>query len=110
MTSSTTLIGNGSANDDLLRQQAVHYPLVKALLERRSRRFGKGMHLNGGPLEYRSSERPEPLTIDEEAALAFAACGITGPITGEIPYETGKALEAGTGNVLTHLVGRTVGS
>ena len=38
-----------------LHEHLYKYPLVEALLERRSRRFGKGMHLQGGPLTY--SER-----------------------------------------------------
>src|SRR5437660_1413625 len=59
-------------HDALLR-----YPLVDALINRRSRRFGKGMQLNGGPLAYASAQAPEPLSLDEEAALAFAACGTT---------------------------------
>lgn len=49
------------------------YPLLDAMLNRRSRRFGKGMELKGGPLEYASAHVPEPLSMEEEAALAFAA-------------------------------------
>lgn len=100
----------GEARSAKLGQRVASYPLLKALVERRSRRFGKGMHLNGGPLEYASQERPEPLTFEEEAALGFAACGITGSITAELPYQTGSVPEAGTGNVFTNLIGRTVGS
>ena len=54
------------------------YPLFDALLGRRSRRFAPGMFLDGGPLTYASTRPPAPLTLDEQAALAFAACGITG--------------------------------
>ena len=86
------------------------YPLLKALMERRSRRFAKGTTLNGGPLAYQSTERCPPLTLKEEAMLAFAACGITGPTLADMPYDSGRITEGGTGNVLTHLVGRTVGS
>ncbi len=39
------------------------YPLLEALIERRSRRFGKGMHLDGGPLSYQSERPPQPLTV-----------------------------------------------
>ena len=53
------------------------YPLLDALTERCSRRFGKGMNLNGGPLAYQSAHSPQPLSLEEEAALAFAGCGIT---------------------------------
>jgi hypothetical protein len=60
-------------------EQLAGYPLLEALIERRSRRFGYGMRLNGGPLSYRSVRTPQPLSLEEEAALAFAGCGITGP-------------------------------
>jgi hypothetical protein len=103
---SSTLVNH----NDSLSGHVTAYPLAKALVERRSRRFGKGMSLNGGPLAYESPARPEPLSLQQEAALAFAACGITGSITADLPYESGKVPEAGTGNVITHLVGRTVGS
>ncbi len=86
------------------------YPLLDALIERRSRRFGKGMHLDGGPLSYQSECPPQPLTVEEEAALAFAACGITGPLLAELPYQSGGAAESGSGNILIHLAGRTVAS
>ncbi len=71
------------------------YSLQEALLARRSRRFGKGMRLNGGPLAYESKHAPEPLSLAEEAALAFAACGITGYVLGELPYQTGNVPDAG---------------
>src|ERR1700694_418847 len=45
--------------------------LLDALLARRSRRFGKGMRLNGGPLAYESAHEPEPLSPVEEATLAW---------------------------------------
>src|SRR5579859_2680465 len=85
-----------------------HYSLLDALLARRSRRFGKGMRLNGGPLAYKSSYEPAPLSQSEEAMLAFAACGITGYTMGELPYDTGDATEAGGGNIIMNFVGRTV--
>lgn len=86
------------------------YPLVTALLARRSRRFGKGMRLNGGPLAYQSTHSPQPLSLPEEAALAFAACGITGYALAELPYQTGDVPEASSGNIMCHFVGRTVPS
>ena len=66
-----------------------HYPLLDALIERRSRRFGPGMHLNGGPLSYASSRPPQPLSLEEQAALAFAACGVTGYALAELHYQSG---------------------
>jgi hypothetical protein len=53
-------------------------PLFDVLLRRRSRRVGLGMAIPAGPFQYTSPHTPFPLTEDEEAALAFAACGITG--------------------------------
>jgi hypothetical protein len=93
-----------------LIDQLARYPLVKALIERRSRRFGKGMRLNGGPLAYASAYSPEPLSLEEEAALAFAACGITGYALAELPYESGEMPEAGGGNIMIGFIGRTVAS
>src|ERR1700686_4808380 len=84
------------------------YFLLEALLARRSRRFGKGMRLNGGPLAYESAQEPAPLSLTEEAALAFAACGITGYTMGELPYDAGDVAEAGGGNIIMNFVGRTV--
>jgi len=85
------------------------YPLLSALVERRSRRFAKGMTLGGGPLAYASPHPPSPLTIEEEAALAFAACGITGHALGELDYTTGTPT-AGGGDILAGFAGRTATS
>ena len=86
------------------------YLLLDALISRRSRRFAKGMSLNGGPLAYESAKAPEPLSLEEEAALAFAGCGVTGPTLAELPYEGGGKNEAGSGNIIINFVGRTVAS
>src|SRR3712207_1732681 len=91
-------------------ERLARYPLLDALIERRSRRFGEGMSLNGGPLAYYSTHAPQPLSLEEEAALAFAGCGITGFALAELPYESGDAREAGGGNIMTHFVGHTVAS
>jgi hypothetical protein len=91
-------------------ERLARYPLLDALIGRRSRRFGKGMRLSGGPLAYESSRSPEPLSREEEAALAFAACGITGYALAELPYRPGEAPESGGGNIMTHFIGRTVPS
>jgi len=39
-----------SASRPETHEKMAHYPLLEALLERRSRRFGQGMSLNGGLL------------------------------------------------------------
>ena len=91
-------------------EQLAQYPLLDALIERRSRRFGYAMRLNGGPLSYESMRTPQPLSLEEEAALSFAGCGITGPVLAELPYDSGDEHEAGGGNIMINLMGRTVAS
>jgi hypothetical protein len=98
------------ATPGTLYDRVASYPLLDALLNRRSRRFGAGMRLNGGPLAYRSTMAPRPLVLAEQAALAFAACGITGPALAELPYATGDVPNASSGNIMVHLAGRTVAS
>jgi hypothetical protein len=91
-------------------ERAGRATLLDALLGRRSRRFGRGMRMPGGPLAYASAQAPAPLTSDEEALLAFAACGLTGYALGDLPYDSGGEHEAGGGNIMMHFVGRTVPS
>jgi hypothetical protein len=91
-------------------QRVRTYPLLDALLKRRSRRFGAGMRLNGGPLAYASTLPPKPLSIEEEAALGFAACGLTGYALAELPYQTGTVPEAAGGNIMKQFLGRTAPS
>src|SRR5919198_1737339 len=91
-------------------ERLARYPLLEALIERRSRRFGKGMRLEGGPLAFTSASPPQPLTIEEEAALAFAACGITGNVLAELPYERSGTPESSGGNIMAQFIGRTVPS
>ena len=81
------------------------FPLLSALQSRRSRRFGLGMKIPGGPLAYESRHKPAPLTEDEEAALVFAACGITGHALGDLCYD-----RTGGGNIMAGLVARTIAS
>src|SRR5690242_3594044 len=100
----------GTDQPKTLLDRAVAYPLLNALLNRRSRRFGSGMKLNGGPLAYQSTGNAQPLSEEEEALLAFAACGITGYALGELPYETGNIANAGGGNIMKQFIGRTAPS
>lgn len=86
------------------------YPLLDALIHRRSRRFAKGLRLEGGPLAYASGESPDPLTLEEEAALTFAACGVTGYALAELPYESAGVPETGGGHIMARFVGRTIAS
>lgn len=85
------------------------YPFLDALIDRRSRRFGKGMTLDGGPLQFKSALQPEPLTPNEEAAIVFAGAGFTGHALAELPFSHGaKDGESGSGNIMSHLFGRTM--
>src|SRR2546422_3822064 len=81
------------------------YPLLTALRERRSRRFGLGMRIPVGPLAFESRHKPTPLTEDEEAALVFAACSITGHALADLAYARGEG-----GNIMAGLVARTIAS
>lgn len=63
------------------------------------------MTIPGGPLAFRSRQEPSPLTEDEEAVLAWAACGVTGPALADLCYAAGQG-----GNIMAGLTGRTVAS
>ncbi len=98
-----------AASEDQSTPGIGDYPLVDALLNRRSRRFGKGMTMDGGPLKYKSADPPQPLTEDEEAALVFAGAGFTGQALAELPFSPGSVGgETGCGNIISHLFGRTM--
>jgi hypothetical protein len=79
--------------------------LFEVLLRRRSRRVGLGMSIPAGPLQYTSPHPPAPLTEDEEAALAFAACGVTGYALADLSYGPGEG-----GSMLVGRLGRTIAS
>lgn len=84
---------------------AARYPLLDALRGRRSRRFGVGMRIDSGPFAYASQHSPQPLSEEEEALLAFAACGVTGYALADLAYGPGQG-----GAMLMGLVGRTISS
>ena len=81
------------------------YSLFDALRERRSRRFAAGMTMSDGPMQFTSAEKAHPLSEDEIAALAFAACGVTGYALGDLVYAAGQG-----GTMMGGFLGRTVGS
>src|SRR5256885_60244 len=97
-------MNNISRQPDLI-EPLKNYPFLTALRERRSRRFGAGMKMEKGPLAFQSRFAPQPLTEDEEAALAFAGCGITGHALADLCYARGEG-----GNIMAGLVGRAVAS
>jgi hypothetical protein len=59
-------------------QDALTFPLVHALLGRRSRRFSRGAHLPDGPLAYESKHPPLPLSELERTLILAAVAGTTG--------------------------------
>lgn len=63
------------------------------------------MTMPGGPLQYRSRYEPVPLSEDEEAALVFAASGVTGRALADLCYAAD-----GGGSIMAGLVGRTIAS
>jgi hypothetical protein len=86
-------------------ESLARYPLLTAFRERRSRRVGLGMKIPSGPLAYQSRYQPAPLSEAEEAALVFAACGITGHALADLCYAHGEG-----GNIMAGLVARTIAS
>ncbi len=79
--------------------------LFDALRLRRSRRFAAGMEMKTGPMKFTSTMPSHPLSEDELAALAFAACGVTGHALGDLVYAPGQG-----GTMMGGFLGRTVGS
>jgi len=55
-------------------QEMMSFPLIEALLGRRSRRFFMGAEIPDGVFEYRSAHKIQPLS-DLEKMLIVAACG-----------------------------------
>ncbi|MEZ4466826.1 MAG: hypothetical protein R3F60_01515 [bacterium] len=55
-----------------------NYPLMSALVERRTRRVARGVSIKAGPLSHESTNAPEPLSPLEEAVLVLTAIGVTG--------------------------------
>ncbi|HYB10772.1 MAG TPA: hypothetical protein VEJ16_13975 [Alphaproteobacteria bacterium] len=89
--------------------EMARYPLLEALLKRRSRRIGLGLKTVGaGENTYTSNADPQPLSELEEAVL-IAAIGLTGLTMPDRPFEspTGEKI-LGTPNL--NMPGRAAGS
>jgi hypothetical protein len=63
------------------------------------------MKMATGPLAYDSRHPGVALSEDEEAVLAFAACGVTSYALADLNYQRGQG-----GTILSGLVGRTIPS
>jgi hypothetical protein len=72
----------GTTNSSTVQAQALQelarFPLVEALLGRRSRRFALGGEIPDGPLAHRSEHEPMPLSELERLVLLSAMAGTTG--------------------------------
>ncbi len=74
---------SASANPALA--ELFRYPLLSALVERRTRRIPRGQSVNAGPLTHVSHNEAAPLTPLEEAILITCITGITGVTTHDGP-------------------------
>jgi hypothetical protein len=89
--------------------EALAYPLLGTIFNRRSRRISKGIKsIPAGSLTYQSRHEPHPLSPLEEALL-IAATGVTGVTMPDQPFATeeGKPL---VGSPMVDVLGRAAGS
>jgi hypothetical protein len=90
-------------------REALRYPLMSALFQRRSRRISRGVRsVPAGSLSYTSTQEPQPLTALEEALL-IAATGVTGVTFPDMPFQTedGQPL---VGSPMVQIRGRAASS
>jgi hypothetical protein len=88
--------------------QAWSYPLFEAIYGRRSRRFGLGFEMPGGPFRYKSAHAPVPLTELEEALLLGAGAGFTGLAFWDLPTPPAYGRPSGRAFPTTRPGGHTV--
>ncbi|MDR4480233.1 MAG: hypothetical protein R3B37_10895 [Nitrospira sp.] len=84
--------------------------LLDLLQQRKTRRFGLGMTLPGGPLQYTSHHEALPLSREEERYLIYAAIGRSGRNLGDMQFVGRPGSSAGQGNALMNFNSRTVPS
>ncbi len=72
---------------------AIDHGFYDAVFQRRSRRFGLGMEIDKGPLQYKSKHDPIPLTELEEAILVWTGLGIKNINLSDFPPHVGLDLE-----------------
>ena len=75
--------------------ELLQYPLMRALVERRTRRLARGTSLEAGPLSWQSQNAPLPLSELEEAIL-IGSLGVTGVTMHDGPLEKKDGRELGT--------------
>jgi hypothetical protein len=91
---------------DALLDEVCGFPLFSALFGRRSRRFGWGMEIPGGPLAFKSRRAPVPLDDFERSLLVAAGLGVSDWHFG-IPFSTS---ERGLCSYSARYTGRTAPS
>jgi len=70
------------------------YPLMDAIIDRRTRRVAQGMSIDAGPLSHVSANEPKPLSELEEAVLVVST-GLTGSSTmHDVPTRNQKGEES----------------
>jgi hypothetical protein len=91
-------------------QQAMRYPLFDAIIQRRSRRIGKGIRsVPAGDNTYEAIEpKPQPLTPLEEALL-IVATGATGLTMPDRPFQDENGVSI-LGTPSINMIGRAAGS
>jgi hypothetical protein len=69
--------------------ELLEFPLMQAIFGRRARRFGLGMEIPSGPLQFKSRHEPHTLSELEQAILIAAATGVSGWNFG-VPFGPGS--------------------
>jgi len=72
---------------------AINHKFFDAVFQRRSRRFGLGMEIEKGPLQYKSKHKPVPLSELEEAIIVWTGLGIKNINLSDFPPHVGLDLE-----------------
>ncbi|MBT3325213.1 MAG: hypothetical protein HN396_03055 [Gemmatimonadales bacterium] len=91
---------HGSLND------LFEYPLMSALVDRRTRRLARGTSMKAGPLSHESKNDPAPLSALEEAILITCVTGITGVTTHDGPLTKADGTDE-LGTPFLHIMART---
>jgi hypothetical protein len=86
------------------------HTLLELFRQRKTRRFGRGMVLPGGPFQYESRLDPVPLSREEERYLIYAAVGQTGSNLGDMHFRDRSGRSDGQGSALMNFQSRTVPS
>ena len=84
--------------------------LLELFRQRKTRRFGRGMTMPGGPFQYESRLDPVSLSREEERYLIYAAVGQTGSNLGDMHFRDKSGRSDGQGSALMNFQSRTVPS